>query len=141
MTDIAEAANETSKTMTILLACIAGVSLLVGGIGIMTIMLGSVTERTREIGLRKAIGAKRESILSQFLLESIVMCSVGGLIGIALGTATVYGISGALKVPPMVNPQAIMLAFGFSAGVGLFFGLYPALRASRLQPIDALRYE
>jgi putative ABC transport system permease protein len=136
-----ETMQKQTQLLSILLAGIASISLLVGGIGIMNIMLVSVTERTREIGLRKAIGAKRESILSQFLLESIVMCSVGGLIGIALGTATVYGISGALKVPPMVNPQAIMLAFGFSAGVGLFFGLYPALRASRLQPIDALRYE
>lgn len=136
-----ETMQQQTQLLSILLAGIASISLLVGGIGIMNIMLVSVTERTREIGLRKAIGAKRESILSQFLLESVVMCSVGGIIGIALGVATVYLISGGLKVPPIVNPRAIFLAFGFSAGVGLFFGLYPAMRASRLQPIEALRYE
>jgi len=136
-----ETMQKQTQLLSILLAGIASISLLVGGIGIMNIMLVSVTERTREIGLRKAIGAKRETILSQFLLESVVMCTVGGTIGILLGMVTVYGISGALKVPPVVNPQAVMMAFGFSAGVGLFFGLYPALRASRLQPIEALRYE
>jgi putative ABC transport system permease protein len=130
-----------TRLLRILLAGIASVSLLVGGIGIMNIMLVSVTERTREIGLRKAIGAKSGSVLSQFLLESIVMCLVGGLVGIALGSAGVVYVAGLLKVPPAVNVQAIVLAFGFSAMVGLFFGLYPALRASRLQPIEALRYE
>ncbi len=139
--DWIETMQKQTQLLSILLAGIASISLLVGGIGIMNIMLVSVTERTREIGLRKALGARRESVLGQFLLESIVMCSVGGLIGIFLGTVGVFGISGLLKVPPMVNSQAVIIAFGFSAGVGLFFGLYPALRASRLEPIEALRYE
>jgi len=130
-----------TRLLSTLLAGIASVSLLVGGIGIMNIMLVSVTERTREIGLRKAIGAKRETILGQFLLESVVMCTVGGTIGIALGLFSVAYVAQALKVPPVVNSTAIVVAFAFSAAVGLFFGLYPALRASRLQPIDALRYE
>lgn len=107
----------------------------------MNIMLVSVTERTREIGLRKAIGAKRTSVLAQFLLESIVMCLVGGVVGIILGSTGVVFVAQALKVPPIINTQAIVMAFGFSALVGLFFGLYPAMRASRLTPIEALRYE
>ncbi|MBI5706154.1 MAG: ABC transporter permease [Armatimonadetes bacterium] len=130
-----------TRLLRILLAGIASVSLLVGGIGIMNIMLVSVTERTREIGLRKAIGAKRQSVLQQFLLESVVMCLVGGVVGIAVGTGGVIIVAKFLKVPPAINWQAIVLAFGFSAMVGLFFGLYPALRASRLTPIEALRYE
>ncbi len=130
-----------TRLLRILLAGIASVSLLVGGIGIMNIMLVSVTERTREIGLRKAIGAKRGSVLLQFLLESVVMCLVGGVVGIVLGSSGVVFVAGLLKVPPAINTQAIVLAFGFSAMVGLFFGLYPALRASRLQPIEALRHE
>ncbi len=100
-----------------------------------------MTERTREIGLRKAIGAKREGILTQFLLESVVMCVLGGLIGMALGAVAVRFVSQALQVPPVVNPQAVITAFGFSALVGVCFGLYPAIRASRLQPIEALRHE
>lgn len=136
-----EQTEAQTRLLSLLLAGIASVSLLVGGIGIMNIMLVSVTERTREIGLRKAIGAKRETILSQFLLESIVMCVTGGVIGIMLGYLGVVVVAKLLKVPPAVNTQAIILAFGFSALVGLFFGLYPALRASRLQPIEALRYE
>lgn len=130
-----------TKLLGFLLAGIASVSLLVGGIGIMNIMLVSVTERTREIGLRKAIGAQREGILTQFLLESVVMCVIGGTIGILLGAGATYFVAQALMVPPIVNPQAVLLAFGFSAMVGLFFGLYPALRASSLQPIEALRHE
>jgi putative ABC transport system permease protein len=139
--DIIEQMETQTRLLSMLLAGIASVSLLVGGIGIMNIMLVSVTERTREIGLRKAIGAKRESILSQFLLESVVMCVVGGSIGILLGSGLVMLVASLLKVPPLINTQAIIMAFGFSALVGLFFGLYPALRASRLQPIEALRYE
>ena len=139
--DWIETMQKQTQLLSILLAGIASISLLVGGIGIMNIMLVSVTERTREIGLRKALGAKRESILGQFLLESVVMCSVGGCLGIALGAIAVFAISGLLKVPPLVNSQAVVIAFGFSAGVGLFFGLYPALRASRLEPIEALRHE
>ncbi|MFN3684475.1 MAG: ABC transporter permease [Fimbriimonadaceae bacterium] len=130
-----------TRLLGFLLAGIASVSLLVGGIGIMNIMLVSVTERTREIGLRKAIGAKRGSILAQFLLESVVMCLSGGIIGILLGYAATLFVAGLLKVPPLISPQAVALAFGFSAMVGLFFGLYPALRASKLEPIEALRYE
>jgi len=139
--DWIETMQKQTQLLSILLAGIASISLLVGGIGIMNIMLVSVTERTREIGLRKALGAKREGILGQFLLESVVMCSVGGFLGIALGSLGVFGISGLLKVPPSVNSQAVLIAFGFSAAVGLFFGLYPAMRASRLEPIEALRYE
>ncbi len=130
-----------TRLLSILLAGIASISLLVGGIGIMNIMLVSVTERTREIGLRKAIGAKRETILSQFLLESVVMCLVGGILGILLGLGMVNIVAQQMKVPPAVNSTAIAMAFGFSAFVGLFFGLYPAIRASNLQPIEALRYE
>lgn len=139
--DIVDQLQSQAGLLSMLLAGIASVSLLVGGIGIMNIMLVSVTERTHEIGLRKAIGAKRESILSQFLLESVVMCIVGGMLGIILGSASVFGVAKLLKVPPLVNTQAIVLSFGFSALVGLFFGLYPALRASSLQPIEALRHE
>ena len=139
--DIVEQLSTQSGLLSMLLAGIASVSLLVGGIGIMNIMLVSVTERTREIGLRKAVGAKRESILSQFLLESVVMCTVGGLLGIVFGSVGVIGVAKLLQVPPLVNSQAIVLSFGFSALVGLFFGLYPALRASALQPIEALRHE
>jgi putative ABC transport system permease protein len=136
-----EQMQQQTQLLSLLLAGIASVSLLVGGIGIMNIMLVSVTERTREIGLRKAIGAKREGILSQFLLESVVMCLVGGTLGILFGMAAVTFIAGMFKVPPTINTQAIALAFGFSAMVGIFFGLYPAMRASRLEPIEALRYE
>jgi putative ABC transport system permease protein len=139
--DIVEQLQTQTGLLSMLLAGIASVSLLVGGIGIMNIMLVSVTERTREIGLRKAVGAKRESILSQFLLESVVMCVVGGALGILLGSVAVIGVARLLKVPPLVNSQAIVLSFAFSAMVGLFFGLYPAMRASRLQPIEALRHE
>lgn len=139
--EMLETVSEVTTTFTAFLAAVAAVSLLVGGIGIMNIMLVSVTERTREIGLRKAIGAKRTSVLAQFLLESIVMCLVGGVVGIILGSTGVVFVAQALKVPPIINTQAIVMAFGFSALVGLFFGLYPAMRASRLTPIEALRYE
>ena len=139
--DMIEQMQTQTQLLSVLLAGIGSISLLVGGIGIMNIMLVSVTERTREIGLRKAIGATRHSILWQFLLESVVMCTVGGAIGITVGLSCVIVIAQMLKVPPVVNSVAIVIAFGFSAGVGLFFGLYPALRASRLQPIEALRYE
>ncbi len=130
-----------TKLLSFLLAGIASVSLLVGGIGIMNIMLVSVTERTREIGLRKAIGAKRSGILTQFLLESVVMCVLGGAIGIALGYCGTLVVAKQLQVPPIVQTQAIVISFGFSAFIGLFFGLYPAMRASALQPIEALRHE
>ncbi|MCG9894355.1 MAG: ABC transporter permease [Fimbriimonadaceae bacterium] len=130
-----------SQLLSILLAGIASVSLLVGGIGIMNIMMVSVTERTKEIGLRKAIGASRESILFQFLLESVVMCLMGGGIGIALGYLGTNFVAGLFEVPPVFSTQAVLMAFGFATAVGVFFGIYPAFRASRLQPIEALRYE
>jgi len=139
--DLIEQMETQTRLLSILLAGIASISLLVGGIGIMNIMLVSVTERTREIGLRKAIGAQPGMILSQFLLESVVMCFVGGGLGILLGSIAVVFVAQALQVPPMVSTTAVVLSFGFSGLIGIFFGFYPAMRASRLQPIDALRYE
>jgi len=141
MTDIAEAANETSKTMTILLACIAGVSLLVGGIGIMNIMLVSVTERTREIGIRMAIGARSSAVRTQFLIESIVLSLTGGTIGIILGVVLSLAIPAFLGWPTLVSALAIVGSVLFSAAVGIFFGYYPARKAAALDPIEALRYE
>ena len=141
MTDIAEAANETSKTMTILLACIAGVSLLVGGIGIMNIMLVSVTERTREIGIRMAIGARSSAVRSQFLIESIVLSLTGGTVGIILGIVLSLVIPAMLGWPTLVSMMAIVGSVLFSVAVGIFFGYYPARKAAALDPIEALRYE
>jgi putative ABC transport system permease protein len=141
MTDVAEAANETSKTMTILLACIAGVSLLVGGIGIMNIMLVSVTERTREIGIRMAIGARSSAVRSQFLIESIVLSLTGGTVGIILGIVLSLAIPAFLGWPTLVSMMAIVGSVVFSAAVGIFFGYYPARKAASLDPIEALRYE
>jgi len=141
MTDVAEAANETGKTMTILLACIAGVSLLVGGIGIMNIMLVSVTERTREIGIRMAIGARSSAVRTQFLIESIVLSLTGGSIGIILGLAVSLAIPAMLGWPTLVSTMAIIGSVIFSAAVGIFFGYYPARKAAALDPIEALRYE
>ncbi|HEU4795409.1 MAG TPA: ABC transporter permease [Pyrinomonadaceae bacterium] len=141
MTDIAEAANETSKTMTILLACIAGVSLLVGGIGIMNIMLVSVTERTREIGIRMAIGARSSAVRSQFLIESIVLSLTGGTVGILLGIGLSLAIPAMLGWPTLVSMMAIVGSVVFSVAVGIFFGYYPARKAAALDPIEALRYE
>jgi putative ABC transport system permease protein len=139
------AATEVSDTLTIFLGGIAGISLAVGGIGIMNIMLTTVTERTHEIGLRKAIGAKRRDILLQFLVESMVLSFLGGLIGVALGwgVARLMGqvqFSGS-TITPVVGMDSVLLATLFSMAVGLFFGIYPATRAARLQPVDALRYE
>jgi putative ABC transport system permease protein len=141
MTDIADAANETSNTMTILLACIAGVSLLVGGIGIMNIMLVSVTERTREIGIRMAIGARSSAVRSQFLIESIVLSLTGGMIGIVLGVVVSLLIPKMLGWPTLVSTMAIVGSAIFSVAVGVFFGYYPARKAAALDPIEALRYE
>ena len=141
MTDIAEAANETNNTMTLLLACIASVSLLVGGIGIMNIMLVSVTERTREIGIRMAIGARSSAVRSQFLIESIVLSLTGGFIGIVLGIIVSVSIPKFLGWPTLVSSLAIIGSVIFSAAVGIFFGYYPARKAAALDPIEALRYE
>ncbi len=141
MSDVAEAANETNNTMTILLGCIAGVSLLVGGIGIMNIMLVSVTERTREIGIRMAIGARSSAVRTQFLIESIVLSLTGGLVGILLGVGVSVGIPALLGWPTLVSTASIIGSALFSAAVGIFFGYYPARKAAALDPIDALRYE
>jgi putative ABC transport system permease protein len=139
--EMAAVRTETTRTMATFLAAIAGVSLLVGGIGIMNIMLVSVTERTREIGLRMAIGARGKDVLLQFLVEAIVLSIFGGMIGIALG----FGLSAAaehfLTWPTAIPPSAIAMAFGFAAFVGVFFGFYPALKAAKLDPIEALRFE
>jgi putative ABC transport system permease protein len=141
MSDIAQAANETNNTMTMLLACIAGVSLLVGGIGIMNIMLVSVTERTREIGIRMAIGARSSAVRSQFLIESVVLSLTGGLFGIILGVAVSLGIPRMLGWPTLISSMAIIGSVIFSVAVGIFFGYYPARKAASLDPIEALRYE
>jgi putative ABC transport system permease protein len=133
--------QEASKVLTYLLASIAGVSLLVGGIGIMNIMLVSVTERIREIGIRKALGATRRSILMQFLVEALGLCLVGGFFGVVLGTAGALGLGRIAGWNIFVSPGAVGLAFIFSAAVGIFFGIWPARRAAQLHPIDALRYE
>ncbi len=139
--DMANLRTETTKTMTTLLAAIAGVSLLVGGIGIMNIMLVSVTERTREIGLRLAIGARSRDVLLQFLVEAIVISLFGGFIGIGLGFALSEMMERTLQWPTDVPSNAIGMAFGFAAATGVFFGFYPARKAARLDPIEALRFE
>jgi putative ABC transport system permease protein len=143
--DILKTANQITGVMTLLLGSIAGISLVVGGLGIMNIMLVSVTERTREIGIRKAVGARSRDILSQFLVESVAVSLVGGGIGLALGfglSQLVAGVDlGGMKLTPVVTPDAILMAVGVSASIGIFFGIYPAYRASKLNPIDALRYE
>jgi putative ABC transport system permease protein len=133
--------TEATQTMSALLASIAGVSLLVGGIGIMNIMLVSVTERTREIGLRMAVGARGRDVLLQFLVEAVVLSLVGGLIGIGLGFALSDGLTRLLEWPTLILPEAIGVAFGFAALTGIFFGFYPARKAAQLDPIEALRYE
>jgi putative ABC transport system permease protein len=140
--DLVAIFGQITGVLTLFLGAIAGISLLVGGIGIMNIMLVSVTERTREIGLRKAVGAKRRDILMQFLIESVVLSLIGGLLGIAIGALAAWGISQLQSdLTAVVTPQSIILATSFSAAVGLFFGIYPATRAARLNPIEALRYE
>jgi putative ABC transport system permease protein len=138
---LAEAMSGTTKVMTMLLGAVAAVSLLVGGIGIMNIMLVSVTERTREIGLRLAIGALEREVLLQFLIEAVVLASLGGLIGIVLATIASMVLAGVMEVPYLFNPGVNVLSFVFSAAIGVVFGYFPARRAARMDPIDALRHE
>jgi putative ABC transport system permease protein len=139
--EITEAQTATTETMTALLAGVAIISLIVGGIGIMNIMLVSVTERTREIGIRMAVGARGHDILLQFLIEAVTLSSTGGLLGIALGVGGAQAITLIKNWPTMVSAESILIAFVFSAAVGIFFGFYPARKASQLDPIEALRYE
>ena len=141
LADMADLADQAGKVMTLLLASIASVSLLVGGIGIMNIMLVSVTERTREIGIRMAIGATEQDVQRQFLVEAVVLSLIGGAVGIVFGVGSSLLITNTLGWPVLVSPLAIVTAVLFSAAVGIFFGFYPARKAARLDPIEALRYE
>ncbi len=133
--------NQLTGTLTIIFSVIAGISLVVGGVGVMNIMLVSVTERTREIGIRKALGARRRDILMQFLIESLIVCLIGGLIGVLLGLGAAALVSYFAQLPPLLSWNSIFIAFGFSSAIGIFFGLYPANKAAKLDPIEALRYE
>jgi putative ABC transport system permease protein len=139
--ELADAATQTSKILTILLASVAGVSLIVGGIGIMNIMLVSVTERTREIGIRLSVGARTSDVMIQFLTEAIVLSLAGGLIGILLSFAMVFILNNYTSMAAVIDPTIIFIAFGFAGMIGIFFGFYPAKKAANLNPIDALRYE
>jgi putative ABC transport system permease protein len=139
--DLVETFNQTTQTFTMLLAGIAGISLLVGGIGIMNIMLVSVTERTREIGVRKALGATRKAVMFQFLIEALVLCTLGGLLGVAVGMGSSWALNTYANWNTAVALDSVVMALAFSAGIGLFFGIWPAQRAARLDPIDALRHE
>lgn len=141
MQEIASTLTGTTRVLTALLGAVAAVSLLVGGIGIMNIMLVSVTERTREIGTRLAIGALEEDVLLQFLVEAVVLSTFGGLLGIALGLSTAALGARGLGVPFVFKPAIVVVAFAFSAGVGVLFGYFPARKAARLDPIEALRHE
>ncbi|HEY5634350.1 MAG TPA: ABC transporter permease [Burkholderiaceae bacterium] len=141
LTEMLQAQEQSSRVLSLLLAAVASVSLLVGGIGIMNIMLVSVTERTREIGLRMAVGARGRDILNQFLIEAVTLSLIGGVIGVVLGVASSYAIGNFAGWATVMRPESVVLAVGFAAGVGVFFGYYPARKASRLLPIDALRYE
>ena len=139
--DIVASVSSISNTLTILLGAIAGISLIVGGIGIMNMMLTTVTERTREIGLRKAIGAKKKDISIQFLTESVMLTFIGGIVGILLGWALSYAVAYFGNTATVVTSWSIFLAVGVSAAIGIVFGYYPARRAAGLNPIEALRYE
>ncbi len=141
LTEAMSAAEESAKVMSILLGAIASISLLVGGIGIMNIMLVSVTERTREIGIRMAVGARGRDILWQFLVEALVLSLIGGIIGIILGVGASKIISQMFRWPTLISVQALLLSFSFAGGVGIFFGFYPARKAAQMDPIEALRFE
>jgi putative ABC transport system permease protein len=141
LTETANRKDDSMRALTLLLASIAAVSLLVGGIGIMNIMLVSVTERTREIGIRMAVGAKPRDVLAQFLLEALALSVMGGLVGMALGVLAANQLATRFGWPMLVQPMVVVVAVGFSGLVGTVFGLYPARKASRLDPIEALRYE
>jgi len=141
LSQILETRAESSRTMSLLLAAVAGVSLIVGGIGIMNIMLVSVTERTREIGLRMAVGARRQDILIQFLIEAVSLSLIGGIIGISIGLGGSLMVTLSGGWPMIIEMKSVFLAFGFAAAVGVFFGYYPARKAAALDPIEALRYE
>lgn len=141
LTQVAETRRETTRVLTLLLAAVASVSLVVGGISIMNIMLVSVTERTREIGLRLAVGARRRDLHTQFLVEALTLSLIGGAAGVVLGICVAVAIAEIAGWPILLRIEAILLAYGFSAAVGIFFGFYPAHKASRLDPIDALRFE
>ncbi|MFW6079319.1 MAG: ABC transporter permease, partial [Gemmatimonadota bacterium] len=140
-TELLSTFEETTQTMSFLLAGIAAISLLVGGIGIMNIMLVSVTERTKEIGLRKALGARRRDVLFQFLVEALVLCLTGGALGLALGIGGSEMLKRMAGWNVAVSPDAVAIALGFASAIGLFFGIWPARRAAKLDPIAALRYE
>ena len=139
--DLASTATSTTRTLTLLLAAIAGISLIVGGIGIMNMMLTTVTERTREIGLRKAIGAKRGDISLQFLVEAVMLTFASGIIGVILGWLVSLAIRHFAGLESVITVQWVVIAFGLSALIGIVFGIYPARRAAGLNPIEALRYE
>jgi putative ABC transport system permease protein len=141
LSEILAVAEQSSKAMSLLLGAVASISLIVGGIGIMNIMLVSVTERTREIRIRMAIGARRNAILLQFMTEAVLLTMIGGIIGILLGTAGATAVSKILDWPTLISIKSISIAFFFSGAVGIFFGFYPARKAAGLNPIDALRYE
>ena len=141
MEEILSTMTSTTKMLTYLLGSIAAISLLVGGIGIMNIMLVSVTERTKEIGTRLAIGAMENEVLLQFLVEAIVLSTLGGIIGIFLGLGIGYVVVGVMNLPFILNTQIVLISFFFSTLIGVFFGYFPARKAARLNPIDALRYE
>lgn len=140
-TEMLSTLNDVTSSLSLMLGSIAGISLLVGGIGVMNIMLVSVGERTREIGIRKAIGAKRKDILSQFIIEALVISGIGGLLGIVLGFAGISIVTSFMNMSAKVSPAVLLLSFSFSLIIGLFFGIYPANKAAKLKPVDALRFE
>jgi len=139
--ELLQRAEQEKRIWNLVLGCIAGISLLVGGIGIMNIMLASVTERTREIGIRRSLGAKRRDITLQFLVETVLLSSIGGLLGIALGVTIPLVVSRFAEIETVLSWWSILLAFGISCGIGMVFGIYPARRAALMDPIEALRHE